>query len=170
MHFFQNQIIKVLLSYGQFGINLPGGTDFVILSTQSLIDQYLPNHTKSTHVILLLDKSSRRLLVMIIHFFNILYSHQNTSWVCTTCTPAHTWETIIQDEGFAQCNPLGPLSSALTLSILLKQINSLLHDCSEFRSLNNQQPNDDTLGSQSTTLLFLYIDISFLPTCRHCLS
>jgi hypothetical protein len=90
-------------------------------------------------------------------FFNILYSHQNTSWVCA---PTHTWESIIQDKWFAQGDPLGPLFSALTLSILLKQINSLLLECSEFRCLNNQQPNDDTLGSQTHTASTIINDTS----------
>jgi hypothetical protein len=139
MKVFHNQIVKFLLPNGQFGIAVLGGTDFVIHSTQSLIDCYLPHHTTSTRAILLLNLvnmfnevscdachdilASNPSLSPIICFFNILYSHSNTSWVHT---PSHTWDTIIQDEGFTQGNPLGPLFSALTLSILLNQINSKL--------------------------------------------
>jgi hypothetical protein len=73
---------------------------------------------------------------------------------------------VSKDERFVQGNPLGPLFSALTLSIIRKQIN----EHSEFRLLNNQQPNDDTLGSQTHTAsiiddtsaaLTYYADIPF---------
>jgi hypothetical protein len=103
------------------------------------------------------DLASNPSLSPIIHCFNILYSHQNTSWIRT---PNHTWITIIQDEGFDQGNLLDPLFSAFMLLILLKQINSLLLECSEFRCLNNQQPNDDTLGSQTHTASTIINDTS----------
>jgi hypothetical protein len=55
MKIFHNQIVKFLLPYGQFGIAVPVGNDFVIHSTQSLINRYLPHHTTCTRAILLLD-------------------------------------------------------------------------------------------------------------------
>jgi hypothetical protein len=46
MSIFHNEIVQYLLPDGQFGIAVPGGTDFVIHSTQSRIDQFLPKSVK----------------------------------------------------------------------------------------------------------------------------
>jgi hypothetical protein len=164
MTIFHNEIVQYLLPDGQFGIAVPGGTDYVIHSTQSLIDQFLSDPTNSSRVILLLDlinmfNEVSRLachdvlfttisLAPIIRYFDLLYSHDNTCWIRT---PTREWTHIIQADGFAQGDPLGPLFSALTLSKLLKQINTLLLERSTFRLNHHLQPNDDTLGSQSHT-------------------
>jgi hypothetical protein len=49
MTILHNKIVQYLLPDGQFVITVPGGTDFVIYSTQSLIDQFFSKTSNSTH-------------------------------------------------------------------------------------------------------------------------
>jgi hypothetical protein len=55
MTIFHNEIIQYLLPDNQFSIAVPGGTYFVIPSTQSPIDQFFSKPSNYTCVILLLD-------------------------------------------------------------------------------------------------------------------
>jgi hypothetical protein len=55
MSIFHSKIVQYLLPNGQFGIAIPGSTDFVIHSTQSLSNQFISDPTNFAHVILLLD-------------------------------------------------------------------------------------------------------------------
>jgi hypothetical protein len=101
---FHNQIVKFLLPYDQFGINVPGGTDFVIHSKQSVIDHYCHNHTKSTclDLVNMFNEVSHKAcdailasncsLSPIIHFsiFSIL-----TKTLLPGFAPTHIWDTII---------------------------------------------------------------------------
>ncbi len=105
-------------------------------------------------------------LAPIIRYFDLLYSHDNTCWIRT---PTHKWTHILQVNSFAQGHPLGPLFSALTLSKLLKQINVLLLECSNFHLNNHLQPNDNIFGSHlhtasivdDTSIALPYADLPF---------
>jgi hypothetical protein len=54
MSIFHNEIIQYLVPDGQFGIAVPGGTYFIIHSTQSLMNQLLSKPSHLTRIILLL--------------------------------------------------------------------------------------------------------------------
>ena len=156
MSIFHNQIVQYLLPDGQFGIAVPGGTDFVIHLTQSLSNQFLSNPSNSTRVILLLDLvnmfnkvsrlachdvlSTTTSLAPIICYFDLLYSLNNTCWIRT---PTHQWTHIIQAEGFAQGNPLGPLFSALHSPYSLNKLINF--------SLNVPNSNYITISNQTMT-------------------
>jgi hypothetical protein len=164
MSFFHNEIAQYLLPNGKFGIVIPGRTYFVIHSTQSLINQFLSKLTNSTHVTLLFDlinmflmKSHAKPATMFSHPLHpSLLSFDILIFYILTTTRQVGYKPLLANglisfkvKDSHKVTTLVSFLSPYSLQ-LLKQINSLLlNKCSQFHLHNQQQTNDDSLGSQS---------------------
>lgn len=162
--------------HGQLGINVPGGLDFIVHSTQAQIHTYI-NQPQPTRALLTLDitnmfnaisrQACRHTLTQnpslqpLLPIFDLLYSNDNQCWYQT---PNHDYQHFPQAEGFTQGCPLSGAFADIVLTLVLEPINQQLQTRIQQRSPHEIPPT--TLSyHDDTNIVIPYPDISwFLNT------
>lgn len=177
-----------LLPFGQFGIGIKGGINFILHSTLAQLQCYVApeDGTIPTRALVLLDlknmfnecsrKTCRHTLATTQAFaaavpaFNLLYKTPNKCWYIN---PNNTYDSFQQCKGFAQGCPLSPVFASLVLAVAFKPIIKQLKIRAAKRAktaLPHTSKGDDGRGSASLPLSYFddttatppYIDIPFL--------
>ena len=167
MEHFGSQFAAFLLPVGQFGIALKGGLDLILHMTRANIDRYLNRRQHPSRLLLLLDitnmfnscsrASVRDLLAdhpafqPLLPFFDFLYGGPNK---CYFFDNQGNVDHFVQEEGFAQGCPLGPIFSALCFYILLKPLQKELKQRANARKQAGTR-DDDGHGSRGATTSYL---------------
>ncbi|MGH7954925.1 MAG: hypothetical protein ACREOZ_03100, partial [Gloeomargaritales cyanobacterium] len=156
----------------QFGIGVPGGLDFVALSTSLRVDKYVARSidevkTKPpTRTLVLLDlenmfnsvsrKCSRDQLLEtfphLVRYFDLLHEQASKCWYLN---PDGLWEWLLQVEGLPQGCPLSGLFACLGLNHILLKLDTELSLRAASR-LDAGDIGDD--GKGSITDIFAILD------------
>lgn len=166
-----------LIPHGQLAINVPGGLDFIVHSTQAQIQHYITTPQHPTRALLTLDITnmfnaiSRRAcchtisqnptLHALLPVFDLLYHTSNTCWYQTD---THSYDHFPQPEGFTQGCPLSGAFADIVLTNVLQPINQQLQTRISTRSPTELPPT--TLSyHDDTSIVIPYPDITwFLDT------
>ncbi|MGH7974035.1 MAG: hypothetical protein ACREBR_00815 [bacterium] len=167
----RNYIAEKLAPF-QFGIGVPGGLDFVAISTSLLLDKYVTRSIDEartnppTRALVLLDlenmfnsvsrKCSRdellETLPHLVRYFDLLHEQATKCWYLK---PDGTWGWLLQVEGFPQGCPLSVIFSCLVLHHILVKLDSELRQSAASR-LEAGDTGDDGMGS--ITDIFAILD------------
>jgi hypothetical protein len=176
---FADDFASLLLPYGQFGVAVSGGIDFMFHLATAQFDNFITKPLQAdkppTRALLLLDivnmfnqlsrdaardaLESEPILHSILPYFDLMYSSAN---YCYFSRPDGTLDYFAQEEGFPQGDPLSVVLSCLVLLQLLKPLNTLLQQRADDRCAAHDY-GDDGLGSRSATTSFIDDTGSFLP-------
>ena len=131
-----DQITPLLLSGGQYGIQTPGGIDFVAQTTTNEVAKYIELPQTPTRALVCLDlhnmfnntsrTEARQILASrpettpLLPLYDLLTQTQTPSWFFNDKGEA---DKLLQDEGFPQGCPLSPLFACLVLLTVTIQIN-----------------------------------------------
>jgi hypothetical protein len=168
-------IASFLIPHGQLGINVPGGLDFIVHSTQAQLNTFMsPN--QPTQALLTLDianmfnaisrQACRHALLQdntlqpLLPFFDLLYHQHNRCWYQT---PQGTYQQFPQEEGFTQGCPLSGAFADIVLTQVLQPLNQQLQQRIRLRSPTAIPPT--TLSYHDDTSIVLpYPDLEWFIT------
>ena len=138
MMLLDEEIAKALTPFGQWGIAVRGGIDFMIHTTRVLVERHLkPNDETRTAIALDLvncwNNTSRKAaqdeladdpsLQQLLPFVELLYDH---AVPCYYTDDQGVIQNFLQEEGHCQGCPLAPTLSCLTLLKLLRKLQAFL--------------------------------------------
>ena len=185
-----DDIRPLLLQGGQYGIQTPGGVDFVAQSTAMAVNEYIERQTNSenTNNADNNNNTPSRALVMLdlTNMFNnvsrtearkILLEDEATTQLVPlfdllTNSPCNQWyfdenknaRYLTQEEGFPQGCPLSPLFSCLVLLALTNKLNKEQAKRAQLRKVSHD-PHDDTMGGIGHTASIMDDTSVCLPHC-----
>ena len=158
-----DDIRPLLLQAGQYGIQIPGGIDFVAHTTTNHVQQYITEPSTPTRALVLLDlhnmfnntsrTAARKLLLdhqatrPLVPLYDLLTQSPTPSWYFDDNDTA---ARFTQQEGFPQGCPLSPLFSCLVLRALTTRLNEEQHQRARQRKHNGQLLDDGQGGLAHT--------------------
>jgi hypothetical protein len=169
-------LASYLIPHGQLAINVPGGLDFIVHSTQAQLNTYTTGNNP-TRALLTLDianmfntisrQACRHSLLQhptlqpLIPFFDLLYHNPNECWYHT---PSKNYQSFPQEEGFTQGCPLSGAFADIVLTLVLQPLNAQLQERTRNRNPSDIPPS--TLSyHDDTSIVIPYPDINwFLST------
>ena len=184
-------IKPILLKGGQYGIQIPGGVDFVAQTTAMAVRRFIDRNQNTNNnnqpieqdpnppsrALLLLDLTNmfnnvsrteaRKILLSdeattpLVPLFDLLTNHPCNSWYFDENKQARY---LLQEEGFPQGCPLSPLFSCIVLLALTTRLNKEQAQRALERKRNGD-PHDDGKGGIAHTASIMDDTSICLPHC-----